>query len=274
MATAVFRDEHRTYDARPWILDDPYALVLVGPSWREIRAVHTAAHGEQARAERRASVVVRSRYAEDRLEAGRHRQYVILGAGLDSFAWRRPDLLGTISVFEVDHPATQAWKRARAAELGLPLHDRHIFAPVDFESETLRAGLRRAGLDWGEPTFFSWLGVVPYLTPETIDATLSTVASCKAGSEIALSYVPSDPYQDTVGREILEVFSKTAVKAGEPITTMFSPTDVEAFVERCGLEAGDHPARDDLCDRYFSGRDDGLRSYTTERLMAARVTGA
>src|SRR5262245_35195252 len=99
MAVAVIRDAHRAYDARPWILDDPYALMLVGKQWREIRAAQIATHPEAAWRQQRAGNVVRSRYAEDRLVAGSHRQYVILGAGLDSFAWRRPDLVGSIRLF-------------------------------------------------------------------------------------------------------------------------------------------------------------------------------
>jgi methyltransferase (TIGR00027 family) len=96
-------------------------------------------------------VVARSRYAEDRLVCGGYRQYVILGAGLDSFAWRRADLIGWLRLFEVDRPASQAWKLARITELGLPVRDGHVFAALDFEAELLRDCLTRAGLDWSEP---------------------------------------------------------------------------------------------------------------------------
>jgi methyltransferase (TIGR00027 family) len=200
MAVAVIRDAHRAYDAKPWILDDPYALMLVGEQWRDIRAAQIATHPEAAWRQQRAGNVVRSRYAEDRLVAGPHRQYVILGAGLDSFAWRRPDLVGSIHLFEVDHPATQAWKRARIDALHLPVHREHIFAPIDFESETLHSGLTRAGLDWSQSAFFSWLGVTMYLAVESIEATLSTVASCAPGSEIVFTYLPTDPFLDEIGR--------------------------------------------------------------------------
>jgi methyltransferase (TIGR00027 family) len=271
MAAATLRDAHRTYDAPPWVLDDAYALVFVGPAWRDIRAAHLATYSERARAQMRAGVAVRSRYAEDRLLSGAARQYVVLGAGLDSFAWRRPDVLKTSQLFEVDHPATQALKRQRIETLGLPVQERHVFAPVDFEQETLRDGLSRAGLDWGVPTFFSWLGVTPYLTHEAIEATLCTVASCASGSEVVFTYAPTDRFLDEIGREILEVFSKMAAEAGEPLTTYFTPDDIEAFVVRCGLEVADHPTRDRLAERYFSNRGDGLLPYTTERVLAARV---
>lgn len=271
MAVAVIRDAHRVYDARPWILDDPYALVLVGAKWRDIRAAQIATHPEPVLRQQRAGNVVRSRYAEDRLVAGLHRQYVILGAGLDSFAWRRPDLVGPLRLFEVDHPATQAWKRTRIADLNLPVHDEHIFAPIEFETETLHSGLHRAGLHWTQSTFFSWLGVTMYLTPKAIEATLSTVAACEPGSEIVFTYLPKDPFLDEIGREIRDAFSMLAASAGEPFITEFSPAEAEALIERSGLEVAEHPTPDVLYDRYFSDRDDGLRSYTTERLIAARV---
>jgi methyltransferase (TIGR00027 family) len=133
--------------------------MLVGPEWPRISAARSALHREPILREAGAWVVVRSRYTEDRLLGGRFTQYVILGAGLDSFAWRRPDLLHSLRVFEVDHPATQAWKHQRMAVLALPINDRHIFAPVDFETETIRGGLDAAGFDWSQPTMFSWLGV-------------------------------------------------------------------------------------------------------------------
>jgi methyltransferase (TIGR00027 family) len=271
MAVAVLRDAHRADDAPPWILDDPYALVLVGACWRDLRSEQIETYGEAARPQQRAGVVVRSRYAEDRLGAQSFRQYVVLGAGLDSFAWRRPDLVGPIRVFEVDHPATQAWKRARIDDLGLPAKAGHVFAPIDFETETLHGGLVRAGLDWSEPSFFSWLGVTMYLTTEAIEATLRTVAMCNPGSEIVFTYLAARPFLDEVGREVADTFSKMATSAGEPFATDFSPAEAEALVQRCGLEVAEHPTRDDLARRYFSERDDGLRPYTTERLIAARV---
>jgi len=192
IGVAVARGAHRSYDQPPWVLDDPFALQLVGPQWAEIQAANEAALPKVALRQSRASVVARSRYTEDRLVSGGYRQYVILGAGLDSFAWRRADLIGWLRLFEVDRPASQAWKRARITELDLPVRDGHVFAAVDFETESLRDGLGRAGLDWSQPVFFSWLGVMIYLTAEAIDATLLSVSGCGSGSEIVLSYDASD----------------------------------------------------------------------------------
>lgn len=273
MAVAVSRDSHRAYDEPPWILDDPFALSLVGPAWRDIRASDELTLSEPMRRQNRSSIVARSRYSEDRLLAGGYRQYVILGAGLDSFAWRRPDLVGQMRVVEVDHPATQAWKRARADDLGLPIQDGHSFVPVDFETEPLELGLNRARLDRSQPIFFSWLGVIVYLTTEAVQATLRTVAACAPGSEIVLSYDASEPFLDEIARKMVDVESKLVAAAGEPYSLKLSPAEAEALVERCGLEVVEHMTPDDLCDRYFSDRTDGLRPSAAERLIAARVMG-
>jgi methyltransferase (TIGR00027 family) len=273
MAVAVSRDSHRAYDQPPWIFDDPYALSLVGPAWRDIRSSNERSLGEPVQRQNRSSIVARSRYSEDRLLAGGYRQYVILGAGLDSFAWRRPDLVSEMRVVEIDHPATQTWKRARADDLGLPILDGHTFVPVDFETETLELGLYRARLDQSQPIFFSWLGVIVYLTTQAIEATLRTVAACAPGSEVVLSYDASEPFLDETAREMVDAESRLVVTVGEPYTLTFSPAEVEALVERCGLEVTEHPTPDDLFNRYFSDRSDGLRPSAAERLIAARVLG-
>lgn len=227
MIVAVARDNHRSEDQFPWVLDDPYALILVGPPWIELRAGMKVGYREPVRRRTRASLVVRSRYAEDRLLPGAFGQYVILGAGLDSFAWRRPDIVGPVRVFEVDDPSTQAWKLSRIKSLVLPVADGHVFVPVDFETETLRSGLEIAGFDWSQPTLFTWLGVTMYLTVESIEATLRTVATCAPGSEIVFSYSVSDAFLDDLGREFRDLSSATVAGLGEPFTKSFSPSEAE-----------------------------------------------
>jgi methyltransferase (TIGR00027 family) len=145
------------------VLDDPFALLLVGPAWREMRHGPIAVFPDEVLRQVLAGLCTRGRYAEDRLAAGAFTQYVILGAGLDSFAWRRPDLLGSLRVFEVDHPASQAGKLARVDGLALPLGDSQVFVPVDFETGSLQDALRAAGFDWdqlaaslGEPIQPGW----------------------------------------------------------------------------------------------------------------------
>ena len=201
MLAAVVRGRHRLEEEPPWILDDPFALGLVGPVWETVAEVGDARHSAELGRQLRAGLALRSRFAEDRLEAGGFSQYVLLGAGLDSFVWRRPDLLADVTVFEVDHPASQAWKRARMDELGLDAPDRQVFAPVDFETGSLGSGLDAAGFDRERPALFSWLGVVPYLTLPAVEGTLRAVAACAPGSEVAVEYGLAPAYVDEVGRE-------------------------------------------------------------------------
>lgn len=271
---ALARGQHRLLHGPPWIFDDPFALPLVGPGWQELYAAISALFREPVREQVIGFVgCARPRYAEDRLAAGTFDQYVMLGAGLDSFAWRRPDALGTLRVFEVDHPATQAWKQERAAVLALPAGDGHVFAPTDFETQTLRDGLDASGFDWSAPTLFSWLGVTAYLTVDAIEATLRVVAGSAAGSEIVLSYAVTDPFRDEIGEEFRATMEKVAADSGEPLLTFLSPTDAEELVGRCGFEVVDHPDRSMLHERYFAGREDDLTPYTAERVLTAVVRG-
>lgn len=271
--TAIARGRHRLEDLPPWVLDDPFALPLAGPDWQQILAGAGASFRPQVLREARAFVVGRSRYSEDRLAAGSFQQYVILGAGLDSFGWRRPDVLHSLRVFEVDHPAMQAWKRDRAAVLALPENENHIFAPVDFELDTLRGGLEQVGFDWSQSTMFSWLGVVAYLTTDAIAATLRQIAMCAPGSEIVLSYPPAPAFLDEIGLEFRQTLAPVAASAGEPFEMAVSPSDMEELLVGCGLKITEHLSRDDLHHRYFAGRSDGLTPYTNERLLAATVPG-
>src|SRR5262245_18517058 len=181
---------------------------------------------------------VRARLAEDvvqRAVAVGTPQYAILGAGLDSFAWRRPDLLGRLRVFEVDHPATQAWKRERAAAVGLPTSEHHVFVPVDFENQPLGDCLDAAGFDRSRPALFSWVGTTMYLTIDAIESTLSIVACCAPGSEIVMGYNVSPDHCDDFGREYLAAFAPVAARIGESLASSFPPESVEALIARCGL---------------------------------------
>ncbi len=166
LGTAYLRAAHQLLDAPPRILEDPLAVTLLGPeAGRRIRA---GAEHDQTPERRalRAHVVLRSRFAEDCLEGSINRgvgQYVILGAGFDSFALRQPPWAKGLRIIEVDQPATQEMKRARIAEAGLVIPDNVAFAAVDFERESLRGGLQRNSVSLETPTFFSWLGVTMYL---------------------------------------------------------------------------------------------------------------
>ena len=271
MFAAVSRGLFRLETASPWVLDDVLALVLVGPVWQQLRDRFDPLFPGPVIREARAAVCTRSRYAEDRLAADAFTQYVILGAGLDSFAWRRPDLLGSLTVFEVDHPASQAWKLERVRDLGLPLSDSQVFVPADFEAGPVHDVLGPAGFDWAQPAMFCWTGVAPYLTAQAIESTLRTIAAAACGSEVVLSYLAEDCVLDDVGTEFAQTYTPIAASVGEPLQPGWPVSEIERRNSRCGLKVVDHPTRADLQQRYFAGRADGLRPYAFETLVAARV---
>ncbi|MFE3196120.1 class I SAM-dependent methyltransferase [Nocardia sp. NPDC059240] len=268
---AISRGLFRLETASPWVLDDVLALVLVGPLWQQLRDQFDPLFPGPVRLEARAAVCTRSRYAEDRLAAGAFTQYVILGAGLDSFAWRRPDLLGSLTVFEVDHPASQVWKLERVKEIGLPLNPSQVFVPVDFEAEPVRDALGAAGFDWTQPAMFCWTGVAPYLTAQAIESTLRTIAAAAPGSEVVFSYLAEDAALDDASTEYARIYTPIAASVGEPLQPGWPVSEIESLVSRCGLKVVDHPTRAELQQRYFADRTDGVRPYTFETLVAARV---
>ena len=271
MLAALARGLFRLQEAPPWVLDDAFALVLAGPTWPDLREQVGALFPARVLREVLAANCTRSRYAEDRLSAGAFAQYVILGAGLDSFAWRRPDLLRSLRLFEVDHPASQAWKLERVRDLALPRCDAQVFVPADLETGTLRDALRRAGFDEGRPALFSWTGVAPYLTAQAIESTLRVIAGAAAGSEVVFSYRAEESVLDDAGREFIQIFAPLAASVGEPVQPGWPAAKIEELVTRCGLTVIDHPARADIEQRYFAGRTDGLRPFTCETLVTARV---
>lgn len=271
MLAAMGRGLHREWHERPWVLDDPYALPLVGPGWPQLLAIYEAAIPRQYFDLAVGAICARSRYAEDRLEAEGFSQYVLLGAGLDSLAWRRPDLLRQVTIFEVDHPSTQAWKRERATLLSLPENERHVFVPVDFEIDDLRDRLDRAGFDWGKPTLFNWLGVLMYLTRDAIAATLGTLAHAGAGSGIVMTYLQRPEYLDEDSLALFKIVEVLVAQVGEPFEEVFAPAEFEAFVRDCGHMVKENVTLEDLQARYFTGRKDELRPYTVERILSTSL---
>jgi methyltransferase (TIGR00027 family) len=264
---ALLRAAHQVLD-RPRILEDPLALRIIGAP------AETALRADTQRNERlatlRAFVVLRSRYAEDELaravQSGA-RQYVILGAGLDTFAYRNPH--PGLRVFEVDHPATQAWKRARLHAAGITPPDSLIFAPVDFEQQTLADGLRRAGFRADEPAFFSLLGVAIYLTRDAVMGTLKLVASLPAGSAIVFDYaLPSSALSENE-RARREALASRVAAIGEPWITYFDPSSLMSEIRQLGFTQVDDLGPGEANDRYFKDRTDGLRVGRSSHLMKA-----
>ncbi len=207
----------------------------------------------------RAFLVARSRFAEDHLAQAVARgvkQYVVLGAGLDTFAYRNP--FSHVQVFEVDFPATQAWKREHLKAAGIAIPATLTFAPVDFEKDTLPEGLRDAGFKISEPAFFSWLGVTPYLAKETVLATLRWIAASCSKNGVAFDY--------TVPRESLNFFNRIAfdalaarvAAAGEPFIGFFDPEDLARELRGMGFTQIEDLGNEEINARYFRQRSDGL----------------
>jgi methyltransferase (TIGR00027 family) len=272
-------------DDDPKVFRDHLALGLSGvESEAALQATYGAIQAESARRSTpevaqalgryaRAVTTMRQRYTEDELDKAVARgvgQYVILGAGLDSFAYRRPDLATTLRVFEVDHPATQQWKRARLRELNIELPNNLTFVPLNFEQQTLMDGLRAGGHRSELPTFFSWLGVTMYLTEEAVFETLRYVALAP-GSEIVFQYVLPESLIDEENRRLLAVLKAFGAARGEPWLSAFEPSALVARVKELGFTQVWDFGPEEANARYFTGRTDGLYIRPMSNLMKARV---
>ena len=199
------------------------------------------------------------------------RQYVVLGAGFDTFAYRNPHPESSLRVFEVDHPATQGWKRKMLAAAGIAVPGSLRFAPVDFERETLDEGLARAGFDPAVPSFFSWLGVAMYLTDDAFTATLGKLGAAAPGSGLVLDYAVPRAHLGWLQRLAHDRLSRRVAAAGEPFRTFFTPGELRARLQRAGFRDVEDLGPDELNARYFQGRRDGLRVRgALARLAAAR----
>jgi methyltransferase (TIGR00027 family) len=223
----------------------------------------------------RAFIVARSRLMEDLLAQATARgigQYVLLGAGLDTYGYRQNRNRPPLSIFEIDHPATQAWKRAGLKEVGIAVPPNVFHEPVDFEREPIEAGFRRSKFDFEKPAFVAWLGVTPYLSREGVMATLAFVVSRLAkGSEIVFDYAEPVNDSDPSHRARFDALSARVAKAGEPFRTFLDPATLACEMEALGfavMQDWDAPA---LNARYFAGRSDGLRIPGRGHCLHARV---
>jgi len=204
-------------------------------------------------------MVARSRYAEDQLARAIDRgvrQYVVLGAGLDTYAYRsRPP----IRVFELDHPATQAWKRARLEQSGIEIPHSMTFVPVDFERQGLEEQLQASGFQMHQPAFFSWLGVIMYLTPDAVTNTFRFIASRPAGSGVAFDYTLARPAMGPLMRAGQKLIAMAVARLGEPFRSAFVPADLARLLRELGFRELEDLSPADIDRRYFASRDDGLK---------------
>lgn len=260
LAAAAHRAIHQVADTPP-VFDDPLAADVLFPEGPEAALLL----GERAM---RAFICARARLAEDALaKAVRRgvRQYLLLGAGLDTFAWRNP--YPGLRVFEADHPSTQAWKRARMAPLGIPRDFRYL--PLDLEHEPLFDMLISSGIDIEAPLFVSALGVTPYLESQTVIEVLEALVRLPGGVEVVFDYGPAPSSLRGVVRSTHERRAAAVAQAGEPWVSAFEPRALIDSLSALGFAHIQDAGPAELNERYFAGRDDRLRVLAGRVMRAA-----
>ena len=248
------RAVHQLLD-QPCILHDPIAVPLLGPDF----AINHEKEANPIARAFRAFMAARSRFAEDELRAAISNgvlQYVVLGAGLDTFAYRNEN--ASLRIFEVDYPATQEWKRSLLANSRVRVPGNLTFVPLDFEHQTLPDGLHAAGFDMRAPAFFSWLGVVPYLSLAAFRSTIEAIASLPRPSAVTFDFAMSPELLSPQGRAAFDALAARVAAAGEPFRLFFRPGDLEAELKSAGFSEIALFGAADLNARYFAGRADGL----------------
>ncbi|MEO6090947.1 MAG: class I SAM-dependent methyltransferase [Umezawaea sp.] len=268
--TALWRALHVEHDDPPAVLDDEVGLRLADPAddWRQ-RPEMDPDDNPFARA----AVITRSRFAEDLVEeqAGLGvGQYVILGAGLDTFAQRRPDVAAKMRVFEVDSPGPQLWKRRRLDDLGFGVPDRLTFVPFDFESGgSWWDELLKAGFDAGRPAVVASVGLSTYLSRKAILAMVRQATALAPRSTFAMTFqLPLDMVEPGP-RELRAAVEEAARASGTPFTSFFTPAEIVEVARDAGFRAVEHVSAAQLTARYFAGRADGLRPSNAEELLVA-----
>lgn len=289
VVAATMRAAHLVLDGEPKIFVDPLAGPLAGAAdeaalrqklGRLSAAIEADVGPDRAGAVfryMRSIMVLRSRYTEDELGVAVERgvrQYVILGAGLDSFAYRTSGPSEGLRVFEVDLGETQEAKRARLRELGIEQPARLSFVPLDLERRTLVESLCAGGFRKDAPAFVSWLGTTQYLTEDSVMATLSELASLAPDSEVVLQYQVAEHLLPEPDRELFRIISRRAKESGEPWLTLFDPSDLATRLRGLGFSDVSDFGPQQAAARYFAGRQDRLSPPGLSRLMNARVGSA
>jgi methyltransferase (TIGR00027 family) len=268
---ALWRALHVEIDPPPHVLNDEIGLQMLAPDggWR-----HRGDMDPQFTRPFRAAIVARARFIEDLvMERARHglSQYVILGAGLDSFAQRRPE--SRLTVFEIDQPGPQSWKRRRLIELGYGVPDWLRFVPVDFEAGgSWWDELAATGFDGSKPAVVVSTGVSMYLAKDTNAAMLRQVAALAPGSTLAMTFLLPLDLADPEIRPALDMAEKGARASGTPFVSFFTSSEIVTLAHEAGFRDARHVSAADLTQRYFAGRTDGLRPpNNAEELLVATV---
>jgi methyltransferase (TIGR00027 family) len=269
---ALWRAMHVEVDPPPHVFEDEIGLKLAAPDdgWRNRPDMSAFTRPF------RASIIARARFIEDLVaeQAGRGvGQYIILGAGLDTFAQRRPELASRLLVFEVDRPGPQMWKRQRLIDLGFGIPSYLRLVPVDFEAgETWWERLAEAGFDAKREVVVVSTGVSMYLTKDAIAATLRQVAALAPGSTLAMSFLLPIELADPEVRPGIERAAQGARANGTPFISFFTPTEMLALAREAGFRDVQHVPAATLARRYFADRTDGLRPPdNSEELLLAKA---
>jgi methyltransferase (TIGR00027 family) len=266
----MWRALHREIDSPPAIIDDPIGLQLLAPApgWRDRPDMHPSGTSGF-----RAGIVARARFIEDFVLAQLNQgvcQYVILGAGLDTFAQRNPEAMLNMTVFEVGQPATQQWKRRRLLDLGLGIPANLKFVPVDFEaSERWQDKLMENGFAPNRPAVIASAGVSLYLTREANAATLSQVAAFAPGSSLVMTFYLPLELIDPADRPMQIMVQERARAAGTPFVSFFSPAEIISLALEKGFKTARHFSRTQIIQQYFSKRTDGLMPASGEEFLVA-----
>jgi methyltransferase (TIGR00027 family) len=268
--TALWRAMHVQVDPPPHVVEDEIGLRLAAPGddWRDRPDMdpHTTRGF-------RAAMVARARFIEDLIAEQADRgvtQYVVLGAGLDTFAQRRPEIASRLRIFEVDRPGPQAWKRHRLAELGYGIPEWLHLVPVDFEANApWWEQLAAAGFDSGQPSVIVSTGVTMYLTEDATVATLRQIAGLAPCSTLAMTFLLPTGLLDAADRPGLRASEEGARASGTPFISFYTPQQMLALAREAGFKDTQHVSGASLAERYFAGRADGLRPSSGEDLLLA-----
>jgi methyltransferase (TIGR00027 family) len=267
---ALWRALHAEIDPAPHVLEDEIGLRMVAPGdgWRDRPDMDPA--GTRGF---RASIVARARFIEDLVaeQAGRGvSQYVVLGAGLDTFAQRRPEIASRMRVFEVDQPGPQAWKRQRLIEFGFGVPDWLRLVPVNFEQNgSWWRELAAAGFDPGRPAVVASTGVSMYLSKDATAAALRQLAGLAPGSTLAMTFLLPRELLGDADRAGLQAADKGARASGTPFVSFYAPQEMLAMAREAGFAQARHVSGASLGERYFAGRSDGLRPSSGEDFVVA-----
>lgn len=267
--TALWRAMHVLVDAKPYILEDEVGLRLIAPNddWGERPDMHP-----QFTKRLRASIVARARFIEDIIVEQSKKgvsQYVILGAGLDTFAQRRPDIASELQIFEIDQPNTQTWKKDRLIEHGFDILPNLHFVSVNFETLSWWEQLLKAGFNINEPAVVACTGVTLYLTKDTIISTLKQIATLGSGSLLAMTFYLPMGLIDEEDRPLQQIAEKGAREAGTPFVSFFAPNEVLTLAQEAGFKETEVISTQHLEQLYFTNRSDSLLPASGEVFLVA-----